>query len=273
MASRSLEGSSSTRSGSRIDGCRHPYVTGPGTESLAYQRTIGDENGTGAGSVRACMRYRRKRKNPAAIHTSLAAAPRAINASQFSVRDCYFDNAAPEANVIAAEVPASTVAEGACAGGAFHGWIAGSSSNTTSSPCHIRKRAFEFVSAWAARAAAAVNRNTCSVQGINVASHLINLVLRRRFFGVVDHHKIERALFRLQFQPELFLHRDHEIGRHVDPGVGARRRSSWLRPWRQSSAHQPSDRRKIQIEVVLAGQPGLVHHPAPELAIQHVRQL
>ena len=35
----------------------------PGTESLAYQWTIGDEKGTGEGSVRACWRYRRRRQS------------------------------------------------------------------------------------------------------------------------------------------------------------------------------------------------------------------
>src|SRR5271170_5540433 len=137
MASRRLEGSFSTRSGNRIDGCRHPYVTGPGTESLAYQRAIVAENGTGGGNIRDCLRYRRKRKNPAATHSSLAAAPMAITASKSPERQCHRGGTATRP-VAVASVPDRT--EPTSTGGVFDGSIAGNSSDAASSPGPTAKR-------------------------------------------------------------------------------------------------------------------------------------
>src|SRR5580658_6180426 len=168
MASHSSAGSASTLAGSRITGRRHPYVTGPGTESLAYQRAASKVNGSGGLASRlACFRYRRSLTNPAATHSSRSAAPAAIAQSQYSCRQCALDNAATGA---AAVVPELTETESTSTGGVLHGSITGSSSNTTRSPCHIRKRALAFVSVSAASPAAAVSTNTCSLQVISVVS-------------------------------------------------------------------------------------------------------
>jgi len=82
----------------------------------------------------------------------------------------------------------------------------------------------------------------------------------RRLFGVIDHEDIDRPLRRVQFEPELFLHRGEERGARL---------VRWVRDRRSvKTSRRRKRRRKREIDIEGASEPGPIAHDTVHIRIR-----